>query len=524
MHRERIVFYEDVLEVPESVREKYGRLAVVYWRRKDGWGEGENVSVKNFLPSKKYERLREGAERIKSWIDCGEKIGIVADYDADGITSASIFYRFLKEVKAKASFYIPERSEGYGVSRTALKTLKENGCSKIIVLDSGTSFNDVLKYGKELGLEIVVIDHHEEREKTENAFLINPKAHGVEYFKDLCTAGLSFYTVGILNDLFGKPLTIAEFLELASVGTVADVVPLTWINRLIVGIGIREANKNGYRNKGLQRILELNGLEKVDEDVLGWIVAPRINAASRVSSPLLSFKTLTSSPESAEILEKLNRQRQYLTRMTYEEAVSMPLEGDVLFLFSPNWHKGVVGIVAGRIARLTGKITFVGTLKNGIVTLSGRNPTDANLVEVMKSAAPYLEKFGGHAGAGGITVKIENVERVVELMSEYVRKNKVSSKPLEVDARIPLFSLTEKEIALLRKWAPYGEGNPKPLFYDEVNVIKKNGTKGYLIKYLVKGKDGKVREVKSAVPLKEGAVNRVIYSAHKGTVLEERVD
>jgi len=267
--------------------------------------------------------------------------------------------------------------------------------------------------------------------------------------------------------------------------------------------------------------MELARLNAVDEDIFGWIIAPRINASGRIGDPYWAFYTLTTKPDYAEKLEKLNRQRQYLTNLIYEEAVSMLTEGDIVFLFSPNWNKGVVGIVAGRIARLTGKITFVGTLKNGMVTASGRNPTNANLVKVMESAKEYLENFGGHSGAGGISLKVENVEKCIEAMSNYVKENRIQSKPLEIDARIPFDSLTNEEVKLLKKWAPYGEGNPKPLFLDEVFVVGELEKYGYMKVYKVKSREGKFTILKSTVPLKEGTVNKIVFSAHKGVVVED---
>jgi len=203
-YSKEIIIYDKILSIPDSVKKKFGKLAVVYWRRKEAWGEGENISPQNFLSSKGYAPLWEGAEKVVGWLNKGEKIGIVSDYDADGITSAAILYSFFKGVKGKASFYFPSRWEGYGVSVKALKTLADKGCRKILVLDSGTSFNEVLRYGRdELGLEIIVVDHHEEKEKTEGGFLINPKAHGIPYLKDLCTAGLAFYLAGAVNEIMG---------------------------------------------------------------------------------------------------------------------------------------------------------------------------------------------------------------------------------------------------------------------------------------------------------------------------------
>lgn len=417
-------------------------------------------------------------KRLEEAISRKEKIAVYGDYDVDGITGVTVIMKYLSLKGADAFYYIPDRfSEGYGLNEEAVRNIKNEGANLIITSDCGITATEEIKLAYSLGMEVIVTDHHkcpDELPKCEA--VINPKRNDCSYpFRDLAGVGVSFKLItamGEYEEIFD------EILALTALGTVADIVPLTDENRIIVSFGlekIREGACNGINALLEEACVDFN---KADSRVLGYQLAPRINAAGRMGTPKKAVELFLSEKinETARIAGFLNNEnirRQNVEKEIHEEALAILKSDkefenrDVIILSGDGWHNGVIGIVASKICEELGKpcvmISFDGDEGKG----SLRSVKGFNIYEALLSLSPYLIKFGGHELAAGLSIKKENLEEFSEAFykfaSEKVSENKIQ-REISIDAEI-----TEKELNLsfadsLSLLEPYGMGNPEPVF------------------------------------------------------------
>ena len=431
--------------------------------------------------------MKEGVERVQKALHNKEKIAIYGDYDVDGITSTSILLMFLKSAGANVSYYIPERiAEGYGLNADAISKLAERGVALLITVDCGISDHAELKLAKGLGIDVIVTDHHEVPGDLPPAYaIINPKQSGCPFpFKNLAGVGVAFNFIIALratlrDEGFWKEKEVPnlkEYLDLVALGTIADVVPLVDENRIFVKYGLMELTAS--TKPGIIALKEISGLNDVpiNAGMVGYRLAPRINAAGRVGKGVDGVRLLTSesydeAASIAKLLDDGNKERQGLEEVILREATGMVESGLIsdrksIVLASESWHPGVIGIVASRIAEKYYRPTVMIAIKDGVGKGSARSIHSFMLYEGLKECSHLLNEFGGHDYAAGLSINEENIEKFRDAF-ERVASNKLSDEDMvpemDIDATMDLNDVTEGLVNELDNLAPFGEANPEPL-------------------------------------------------------------
>ncbi len=468
---------------PPDIIEKFGKvLGQLIYNRKSLFNTLEEHSIypdlKNLLHPSLFQDIELVAYQLAQDIKKGKKIAIYGDYDADGITSTALLCNFFADIGVKVSYYIPNRfNEGYGLNKKAIKKIA-TVADVMIVVDSGTSSYDELEYAFSLGLKVYVLDHHEPKNrewKKENIFILNPKLHDDlnPVFKHLASVGLSFYLITVLRKQLGIDIKLKPYLDIVAIGTVADVVPLSQINRILVQKGIEEINKK--RRVGIKALLESSSLDReISSFDIGFILAPRLNASGRIDDAKKAVKLLiTRDYRKANLLsqelEILNKKRQKLTEHAFKEAQDFIGEDDkrsAIVVWSKNWHEGVVGIVAGKLAEKYRVPSVVLSIKNGKAVGSARSISGVNIYDALTNISPLLDKFGGHSAAAGLTVNAENLQTFKEKLQEQVFL-KTGGKPVmikEFDMEVPFSYWNIENVRKLKILEPFGEQNPFPKF------------------------------------------------------------
>lgn len=464
-------------------------------------GLTESEAIRDFLDPD-YEKLnspflflqmQKAVERIEVAIKNQEKITIYSDYDADAITAASVVYLGLKKLGIVADCYIPDRfTEGYGVNADAIKliaekTLKENADKRglIITVDCGTNAVEEAEACKQLGIDLIITDHHELTGPLPQALaLINPKNPADAYpFPFLTGVGVAFKLVQALFADDRYQITDNKIpvgwhkwlLDLVAIGTVADCQSLSGENRILVSFGLKVLAKTRW--VGLKALLSTAALKsaKFDTFTLGFIIAPRINAAGRIKHADVAFKLLieenpTQAEKLADELNELNKHRQMLTDQILSEArsqVELIADKKVLLVQGLDWPKGVVGLVAGRLAEEYNRpVLAVSSSADGTATGSARSNTKFDMVTALTFAKEHLQKYGGHTQAAGFSLSSDKIESFHQKLLEHAESLDfaISDPTLEIDAELNPADITWENYGYIEAFAPFGYGNPKPKF------------------------------------------------------------
>jgi single-stranded-DNA-specific exonuclease len=424
-------------------------------------------------------------ERIESAIRRGEKILIYGDYDVDGTTSVALIYTFLRKIYNKLDFYIPDRDkEGYGISFAGIDYARENGISLIIALDCGIKAIDKVKYANDHGISFIICDHHNPGDKIPSAFaLLDPKRPGCSYpFNELSGCGVGFKLIQAFSIRNKIPFEeLMPYLDLVAVSIASDIVPLVGENRVLAYYGMKQLNENP--RTGLKTIIELAGISEREitiEDIV-FKIGPRINAAGRIESGKSAVNLLISAEaKEARIIgnkvEEYNSTRRNIDSNITKEALAMIEQEPRLknskstVLFNPNWHKGVVGIVASRLIDTYYRPTVVLTESKGFATGSARSVFGYDLYQAVDACSDLLENFGGHKYAAGLTMKLENVPKFIKKFEQYVSEtiSAEQHKPvIEIDTEINLSDITPEFYSVLKKFEPFGPENMAPIFLTE---------------------------------------------------------
>jgi len=424
-----------------------------------------------------FKDMQKAVERINQAIKRQEKVAIYADYDADAITACSVLYLALKKLGLTPVSYIPDRfTEGYGMNQDAIRKLAEDKVSLIITVDCGT--NAVLEGSlcQELGIDLIITDHHEVTGPLPEAYaIINPKSPEDNYpFEFLTGVGVAYKLVQALFSSKGDGWE-KWLLDLVAVGTVADCQSLTGENRILVSFGLKVLTKT--RNLGLKALLEAAQVksDKYDSFTLGFVLGPRINAAGRIKHADAAFNLLIADkPQDAQKfaldLNDLNKHRQMLTEQILSEAraqAELHLDKKVLLVFGQEWPKGIVGLIAGRLTEEYSRPSLAISVDNaGVATGSARSTPEYDMVAALGFAKDLLQRYGGHTQAAGFTLTKENLTPLHGKLLEYAQSlNLEFSKPsIDVDAEINPEDVTWENIELVEKLSPFGIGNPKPKF------------------------------------------------------------
>lgn len=420
--------------------------------------------------------MQKAVERIMSAIEANEKILVYGDYDADGVTSTTIMYETLAQLGADVNYFVPNRfKDGYGPNLAEYQHFINNEQVQLIVtVDNGVAGNEAINYAQEHGVDVVVTDHHEMPDQLPNAYaIVHPRHPEGEYpFGDLSGVGVAFKVACALLEEVPE-----EFLDLYAIGTIADLVSMTDENRLLVKLGLQLIPETS--RIGLQKLIAVAGVEtsQIDEETIGFTVAPRINAVGRLGDASQAVKLLTTFDEEqataiAKDINATNTKRQGLVNEIYEVAAEIAKdEGhrdlQTLVISGHDWHQGVLGIVASRLVELTNKPTIVLSDQNqdGVYKGSGRSVANLNLFEALNPAREHFEGFGGHHMAIGITVKEANLPVLADQLEKAAEQAQLDFRQrpqLNLDATVAISELSADLVTKIKQLGPFGMDNPVP--------------------------------------------------------------
>jgi len=437
-----------------------------------------------------FREMEVACKRLWSALKNGERVTVFGDYDADGVTGTTILLTVFREVAELAGYdtelidsYIPHREhEGYGMNDDAVRKLAERGTNLIVTVDCGISNADEVDLAQELGMEVIVTDHHQVPERMPKCTLIHPLVPGETYPNDsLAGAAVAFkLAAGFYEFARRQDLEVPDgrekwLLDLVAIATVTDFMKLVGENRTLEKWGLVVLNKT--QRPGLKKLIEAAGMElgKLDTVSVGYYIGPRINAASRMDHADLALETLMAEDEDrgAELSRKLNlcnAERQRRTEEMYRKALKMAEPGKrVQVIVGDGWSPGIVGIVAGKLTTEWGVPVFVlAKQEDGKVVGSGRSIPGFNVVALLRNAEKNLARFGGHPEACGLTIEgQENLDGFIKSAWEYAAQElggRDLRPVIQVDAEIQTSQITWDLINELEKFEPFGIGNPKPLF------------------------------------------------------------
>jgi len=432
-------------------------------------------------------------ERINQAISKEEKVLVYGDYDVDGTTAVALVYTYLHKRYKHVDFYIPDRyAEGYGISNKGIDWASDNGFSLIIALDCGIKSIDKIDYAKSKGIDFIICDHHRPGNEIPKAIaVLDAKRSDCEYpYKELSGCGVGFKLIQALTIHNEQdPEELHEYLDLVAISIAADIVPITGENRVLAHYGLRSINSKP--RPGIQAILDLSGYKgEISISDVVFTIAPRINAAGRIESGRQAVELLISQSEQeaarhGEAIDKNNTKRKGLNESITKDALALiGNDSDFLnrkstVLFNPEWHKGVIGIVASKLTDEFYRPTVILTESNGMVSGSARSVKDFDVYNAIEQCSDLLEQFGGHMYAAGLTLKPENVElfktRFEEVVSASI-EDRMLTREIEIDGHINLDELTPKFYSILKQFAPFGPGNMSPVFVSE-NVIDKGSAR-----------------------------------------------
>ena len=443
----------------------------------DTFAKEETIHHDPFL----FSEMSKIITRINEAIDQGEPILIYGDYDADGVTGTSILVRCLRELGALVDYYIPNRFyEGYGPNEDAFMQAIADGYQLVITVDNGIAGVDEAEILLEHGVDLIITDHHQVKETLPRAYaILHPELDENYPFHHLSGAGVALKVAeALLQEVIPE-----DFYAIAMLGTIGDVVPLIDENRSIVKRGLAALRETEI--EGLNAMMDLAGTEKseVTEVNVGFELCPRLKAPGRMDEAALSVECLIAESEEeakliADQIESFNSERQKVTQKVLEEATKLVdaktlAKKKVVILYSPNWHEGILGIVAGRLAKQWQKAVFVVTDDHeGFLKGSARAVEGYHLFELLNKCQDLIERFGGHALAAGITFAPENLQALEDKMNELLQEVEVTPS-LQVDLSLPLADLNISFVEQLSILAPFGEGNRPPVI-ELKNVYVKN--------------------------------------------------
>ncbi len=444
-------------------------------------GIKDEASLKKFLePSLEdlhdpylLNDMEKAVERIRHAIEQGELILIYGDYDADGMTSASIVKESLEQLGAECLVYLPNRfTDGYGPNASVYKYfIEQQGVSLIVTVDNGVAGHEAIDLAQSMGVDVIVTDHHSMPEILPDAYaIIHPEHPGADYpFKHLAGCGVAFkLACALLEEVQ------VELLDLVAIGTIADMVSLTDENRIMVQYGL-EVLRNTQR-MGLQEMFEIAGISSSDvtEETVGFQLAPRLNALGRLDDPNPAIDLLTGFDdeevhEIALLIHQKNEERKEVVQFIYDEAKKMvDPDKSVQVLAKEGWNPGVLGIVAGRLLEELGQTVIVLNIEDGRAKGSARSVEAVDIFEALDPHRELFIAFGGHAGAAGMTLEVDKLEVLSDVLEAYIREKGADAQGknnLFLDEELDLEDLSLETVKSFERLAPFGMDNQKPVFY-----------------------------------------------------------
>ena len=412
-------------------------------------------------------------DRLIQAIDSSEKIMILGDYDVDGTTSVSMLYDYFIKKTLEPIYYIPDRyKEGYGVSEESIAFAADQKVSLIITIDCGIKAHDEIEAANTKGIDVIICDHHIPDDSIPKAYsIINPNQKNCDYpFKGLCGCGIGFKLISAIEKKSGGSEETNQYLDLVAIATIADQMPMINENRTIVHHGLKELNNNP--RPGFHFFIRSINRNIVESDI-SFNIGPRINASGRMKSGMLSVKLMTENDTNAaykiaQEIESINLLRRSKEKEVTEEAIKKtdPLKFTNV-VYGNNWNKGVLGIVASRLVDKFYKPTIVLTLADKLYTGSARSISNFDIYDAIQSGKEYLDQYGGHKYAAGLSIKEENLKGFIDHFESYVKEamdNKMFRKTIGYDTEIGLSDINESNFKILSRMSPFGLSNYRPIF------------------------------------------------------------
>ena len=420
--------------------------------------------------------------RLNKALGKKERILVYGDYDVDGTTAVALVYKFLQQFSSNIDYYIPDRNEdGYGISKRGVDYAYSTGVKLIIVLDCGIKAIDEIAYAKSLGIDFIVCDHHVPDEELPCAVaVLNPKRTDSTYpYPHLSGCGVGFKFMQAFAIDNGIPAEqLYTLLDLVAVSIASDLVPIMGENRILAFHGIKQINHSP--SVGLKAIIQVCGLadKEISINDIIFKIGPRINASGRIQQgkvavDLLIENNLRAALEMSRQINEFNETRKELDKSMTEEANTI-VEGlesfdeqRAIVIFNADWHRGVIGIVASRLTEVYHRPAVVITCTGDVATGSARSVTGFDVYKAMESCRDLLENFGGHTYAAGFSLKVENVEAFARRFKDYVSENILPEQTdpvIEIDAELDFHQITRRFFNDMKKFAPHGPDNPKPVF------------------------------------------------------------
>jgi len=451
-----------------------------------------NPSLKDLHNPFEMKDMDKAVQRILQAIENQENILIYGDYDVDGTTAVSLFYLFLSDLYNNVTYYLPDRyKEGYGVSFQGINYASDNNISLIITLDCGIKAIDKVDYAKEKGIDVIVCDHHTPSSELPKAVaILNPKQKECSYpYDELCGCGIAFKLAQAINIVLERPESfVFKYLDLVAIAIAADIVPVTGENRILLAQGLSLINEKP--SIPVRKLLQIAKQPYTTTDLV-FVVAPRINAAGRIAHANLVIELLTQKQEKEIIskayeIEYLNDKRKRLDEEITQEALVQIIENQeenkkTTVVFQPFWHKGVIGIVASRLIENYYRPTLVFTKNEDKLVASARSVSGFNIYNALEACQEYLEQFGGHKYAAGLTIKEENYNKFKEaferIVSQTIDKELLEQR-INIDLEIKLEDISPIFFETLKRFAPFGPENMTPVFLSKGVKAKEFRTVG----------------------------------------------
>lgn len=432
--------------------------------------EGEEKKLSQIPNPALLHDAPKAAKKIADAIKSGKTITLVGDYDVDGVSSSAIMVEFFRQIPYPLEIIIPNRfDDGYGVSPNILKRVNAD---LIITVDNGISAIEAAEICKQRGIELIITDHHTPSEILPHAYaIVNPKLPTCNYpFEEICGAQVAWLLLGVLKKEMNLSIDMKEFLDILAIAIIADIMPLTDINRAIVKEGLKVlANSSRPSSIIIRDFLNKNSITAED---IAFQIAPRINSAGRLEDAAIALEFLTAKSTDIayaqfEKLNTLNEQRREMEANTTEEALALAdAEDKVIVVAKEEWHEGVVGIVAARLAEHFLKPAIVLSIKEGVAKGSARSIGNVNIYELIKNNSSFLTKFGGHKMAAGLALKEKSIDSFKKAINSDALK--IDSKEFisldEIIGILPSDEIDFELLNLLEKFEPYGEANLRPTF------------------------------------------------------------
>ena len=436
-----------------------------------------NPTRKDFYDPYLLKDMQIAVDKIIDVINCNGKILIYGDYDVDGITSIAVLKQFLDSRGLNVDYHIPNRlSEGYGLKRETIEKIAQKNYDLMITVDCGISAIEEIDYANSLGIKTIITDHHETLDSIPNAIaVVNPKRHDSNYpFKGLAGVGVVFKLIQAISmKLNLEEKEYLKYLDLVCVGTISDIVPLVDENRVISKLGLKLVEVT--KNVGLKELINLINYKKIDSSTVSFGIAPRINACGRMGHAeealkLFLTQNIVEARGITKRLEGYNQERQSIEKRIYEDAMKELSKDDeskknCIVLSSENWHHGVIGIVASKLTDLYYKPSILLSVEGDEVKGSGRSIVGFDLHDALCKSSEYLEKYGGHELAVGLTLKKENLLKFKEKFEELVNQSNISDMlpVLNIDGQLLPKDINKKVASEIQMIEPFGEANQMPL-------------------------------------------------------------